>query len=104
MKKKIISLLVAATILTSSAVMVSAATDPSVCEHPLIVNITYGDKVYASYTHPVCVAYNPTNGAPIFADCAVKETRIKWKRTCSECQQIFSTWETIESMTHSISH
>jgi len=74
MKKKIIGLLVATTILASSAVVVSAATDPAVCEHPHIENITYEDKVYASYTHPVCVAYNPTNGAPIFADCAVKET------------------------------
>ncbi|MEZ3427157.1 MAG: hypothetical protein K1W13_07115 [Lachnospiraceae bacterium] len=101
--KKIIALLAVVTILAGSVGMAaSAAVDPSVCEHPNIVNITAGEGS-GTYTHPYWVGNKP-NGDPILVTCTVAVRYQKWKRICPTCGQLFKEWKTTISETHSIHH
>ena len=103
MKKKIIGLLIATTILTSSAVVVSAAEN-AICTHgykPTLVGVGAPYKV--TYTHPVCVAYQP-DGTPIIVDCTATDTRQDMKKVCSNCGAELESYVDIISITHSISH
>lgn len=76
--------------------------DPSVCEHPKVVNITAGDKT-STYTHPAWVANKP-NGEPILVPCTVTAKQQNWKRICITCGQVFNEWTDTVSETHSIHH
>lgn len=102
MKKIIVLLAVVAILAGSIGTTASAAVDPSVCEHPNIVNITAGE-VGGMYTHPYWVGNKP-NGDPILVTCTVTVRHQKWKRICPTCGQLFKEWKTTISETHSIHH
>lgn len=102
--KKILALVAVVIILTGSVGMTAAAAvDPSTCEHPQIVNITYDKKYTTQYTHPLWVA-NTAEGVPILVTCTVTATNQRWKRICVHCGQVFKTWSETVSESHSLSH
>lgn len=87
-----------------SSVAVVSATESSICTHgykPTLVGDGAPYKV--TYTHPVCVAYQP-DGTPIIVDCTATDTRQNMKKVCSNCDEVLETYVDIVSVTHSISH
>ncbi|MBD5480455.1 MAG: hypothetical protein HDR11_11920 [Lachnospiraceae bacterium] len=104
--KKIMVVLAALMIFAGNVGMtVSAAVDPSICEHPddKIYNISYETPYTVVSTHPVWVANKP-NGDPILATCTITAKWQKYKRICSVCQQEFRNWSEEISETHSMTH
>lgn len=103
MKKKLLGTLLTLTLLFGSSMMAMAATSAS-CNHSAG---TYpegnGAPFYVTYTHPVCVAYQP-NGDPILVDCTATDTRQNLNHYCKECGALVSTSVRVMSTTHSISH
>lgn len=103
MKKKLLGLLVATTLIASSAVVASAA-EGAICTHGYKPNLAGDGAPYkVTYTHPVCVAYEP-DGTPVIVDCTATDTRQNMKKICSNCGEVLETYVDIVSVTHSISH
>ena len=104
MKKRLLGILLMASLSIGSVMITSAANiDPDVCEHPQVVNISYGYPYQDTLVHQVSVGTKP-NGDPIITDCIITRTLQNYKRICTYCQKTFSTWEQVTSATHSISH
>ena len=101
MKKKIIGLLVAATMITSSVCVVSAATSSDSCH--TYADVTYGSTWNESYTHPVCVAYQP-DGTPIIVECSATDKWQNYKHMCVYCQYVEYTGKKIVAKNRTISH